>query len=131
MNDVALVYDLLTTELGFDGNNIVILTDHDTCLENYPKLTHRHPTRANILLWLDWLVSRAQSGDSLWFSFAGHGSQVSDKNGDEHDGFDEVLVCSDEKFIIDDEIFSILKKVPPGARLTGLIDACHSGSGKF
>lgn len=131
MNDVALVYDLLTNELGFDSKNIVILTDEITCLEKFPKLTHRYPTKTNILKWLNWLVDGAQAGDSLWFSFSGHGIQLPDNDDDEFDGFDEALLSSDMEPVIDDEIFSILKKLPPGARLTGLIDACNSGTGTF
>lgn len=33
------------------------------------------PTRANITKAIRWLVGDAHSGDSLWFSFSGHGSQ--------------------------------------------------------
>lgn len=73
----------------------------------------------------------AQKGDRLWFSFSGHGTQVEDWDGDEFDGFDESLVASDLQLVIDDEIAAILSQLPPGARLTGLIDACHSGTSTF
>jgi hypothetical protein len=39
------------------------------------------PTRRNILNALGWLVSDAQPGDSLFFHYSGHGSQVRDYNG--------------------------------------------------
>lgn len=41
------------------------------------------PTRKNILKAIKWLVKGAKPGDSLFMSFAGHGSQVADMNGDE------------------------------------------------
>lgn len=131
MNDVALVYDLLTDELEFVEDDIIILTDDFTGLEIFRNLRHDVATRDNILYYLDWLVTYAQPGDRLWFSFSGHGKQIQDWDGDEFDGFDESLVASDMKLVVDDEIVAILKKLPPGACLTGFIDACHSGTGKF
>lgn len=46
----------------------------------------RIPTKRNIQMALKWLVQGCQSGDSLIFYYAGHGSQVPDENGDEIDG---------------------------------------------
>jgi hypothetical protein len=34
------------------------------------------PTRANILGAINWLISGAKAGDSLWFHFSGHGGTV-------------------------------------------------------
>ena len=40
------------------------------------------PTRQNILNAVDWLVEGAQSGDSLFFHYSGHGGQeVRDADG--------------------------------------------------
>lgn len=47
------------------------------------------PTKQNILNAVKWLVSDAKAGDSLWFSYSGHGTQVVDTDGDEDDGYDE------------------------------------------
>jgi len=75
------------------------------------------------------LVRDAAPGDRLFFYFAGHGRQVADLDGDEEDGFDEVIVSSDIKNLIDDEIHSLLvRPLPKGCRLTALIDCCKSGS---
>ena len=44
-----------------------------------------------------WLVSGARPGDSLFFSFSGHGGQVRDVDGDEADGLDETILPEDYK----------------------------------
>jgi hypothetical protein len=41
------------------------------------------PTRKNIIKAIKWLVKGAKPGDSLFMSYAGHGSQVEDVSGDE------------------------------------------------
>ncbi|KAK6916129.1 hypothetical protein RJ641_018990 [Dillenia turbinata] len=72
------------------------------------------------------------TGDSLVFHFSGHGSQVRDLTMDEIDGYDETLCPVDyetEGMIIDDEInATIVRPLPPGAKLHAIIDACHSGT---
>ena len=40
---------------------------------------------------MKWLLGGVQSGDSLFFHFSGHGSQVIDHSGDEEDGLDETI----------------------------------------
>lgn len=79
------------------------------------------------------LVADAQPGDSLWFSFSGHGSQVADTSGDEADGMDETLCPADYTTagqIVDDDIYSIMvKPLQPGVRMHAIMDCCHSGTG--
>jgi hypothetical protein len=69
-----------------------------------------------------WLVSDANKHDSLFFHYSGHGSQVRDSNGDEADGYDEVIFPLDYAqtgTIIDDELHdNLVKPLPPGCRLT-------------
>jgi len=82
---------------------------------------------------MQWLVSDVKPGDSLFFHYSGHGSQVIDTSGDEEDGLDETICPVDFKSagqIIDDDINDLLvKTIPEGARLTALMDCCHSGTG--
>jgi len=67
-----------------------------------------------------------------FFHYSGHGGQTKDINGDEFDGWDEVIFPVDFKKngqIIDDEMNEIMvKPLPAGCRLTALFDACHSGT---
>ncbi len=55
------------------------------------------PTRQNMFLRFAWLVGEALPGDSLFFSFSGHGSQTVDYSGDEGDGRNETLCPCDFK----------------------------------
>jgi metacaspase-1 len=63
---------------------------------------------------------------------SGHGGQTPDLDGDEDDGYDEVIYPVDfqqTSHIVDDDMFFIMvKPLPPGCRLTAIFDSCHSGS---
>lgn len=129
VRDVTYVHHLLVSKFGFRTKDFVVLTDENTGI---PGVRKGMPTRRTILDSLRWLVEDTRPGDSLWFSFSGHGSQVIDKNGDESDGFDETILPVDYKragHIIDDEMYDIVRRIVRGARLTVLLDACHSGTG--
>ncbi|MCD6056590.1 MAG: peptidase caspase catalytic subunit p20 [Thermomicrobiales bacterium] len=69
-------------------------------------------------------------GDRFVFTYSGHGSFVPDRNGDEIDGFDEVLCPSDytRRYITDDELATAFDSAATGVRRTFLSDSCHSGS---
>lgn len=62
----------------------------------------------------------------------GHGGQTKDLDGDEEDGYDEVIYPVDFRqvgHITDDEMHRILvKPLQPGTRLTAIFDSCHSGT---
>ncbi|PBK95137.1 hypothetical protein ARMGADRAFT_1061853 [Armillaria gallica] len=103
---------------GYDAKDIKILTDEED----------NKPTRDNILKALSWLVEGAQSNDSLFLHYSGHGGQTPDTNGDEVDQNDEDILCYDSSIIIDDEIHRILQSLPSGCQLTALFDSCHSGT---
>lgn len=123
------MHHLLRSKFGFRTADFTVLTDVSNGIANVKK---RSPTKKHILEELTALVSTARTGDSLWFSFSGHGSQVKDHNGDESDGWDETILPLDYKsagHIIDDDLYKIVSRVPAGARLTVLLDACHSGTG--
>lgn len=64
---------------------------------------------------------------------SGHGGQKRDRTGEEQDGFNETILPLDHDrrgHIIDDEINEILvRPLPHGVRLHGIVDACHSGTG--
>jgi hypothetical protein len=90
------------------------------------------PTKANILRAMHWLVKDAKPNDSLFFHYSGHGGQTPDLDGDEEDGYDEVIYPVDFRsasHIVDDEMHRIMvKPLLPGVRLTAIFDSCHSGS---
>mmetsp|Transcript_41941 Transcript_41941/g.105773 ORF Transcript_41941/g.105773 Transcript_41941/m.105773 type:complete len:203 (+) Transcript_41941:1-609(+) len=93
---------------------------------------YESPTQSNIMHAMHWLVEDAESGDSLFMHYSGHGGQVPDEDGDEADGLDETMVPLDYQSagqIRDDDIFkALVAPLPAGVRLTAVMDCCHSGT---
>ncbi len=62
----------------------------------------------------------------------GHGGQTKDLDGDEEDGYDEVIYPVDFRqvgHITDDEMHRIMvTPLQAGVRLTAIFDSCHSGT---
>lgn len=156
INDVKNMSGYLNGHFGYKREDMVCLTDD----QQNPM---SQPTKANILRAMHWLVKDAAPNDSLFFHYSGmfikaifgacltctgHGGQTEDLDGDEEDGYDEVIYPVDFKtqgHIVDDEmhrimyvfaycfilIFLTLYRVGPlrpGVRLTAIFDSCHSGS---
>jgi hypothetical protein len=116
IDDANRMKDLLTQH-GF--NTIRLLTDS----------TSVKPTKQNILNEFKNIIVNAQSGDILFFYFSGHGSYTFDRNGDETDGRDEMIVSSDLQGVLDDELKSILSNhMKREVTIVGLFDSCHSGT---
>ncbi|HEY0159891.1 MAG TPA: caspase family protein [Thermoanaerobaculia bacterium] len=122
VNDVAAMREMLVLLYGFDRRDIVTLTDQAA-------------TRAAILRALErQLAAPAAKGDVLLFYYAGHGSQVRNSASGEPDGLDESLVPADSRAgapdIRDKELRPLFNRIlDRGARLTVILDNCHSGSG--
>lgn len=140
LNDVRMMVKLLSNTAAFHRRNMVVLTDSSDPGVGGGVRTGP-ATRASILREMRALVSGATAGDSLFFHFSGHGSQVADTSSSggaaETDGMDETLVPSDWAspgsggggMIVDDEVFqSLVEPLPEGVRLTACFDACHSGT---
>jgi metacaspase-1 len=125
INDVKNMSSYLNQNFGYAREDMVILTDD----QQNPM---SQPTKANILRAMHWLVKDAQQNDSLFFHYSGHGGQTPDLDGDEEDGYDEVIYPVDFRsagHIVDDEMHRIMvKPLKPGVRLTAIFDSCHSGS---
>ncbi|HEY7502318.1 MAG TPA: caspase family protein [Vicinamibacterales bacterium] len=93
------------------------------------------------------LIKRAQASKTptvAVFHFSGHGHRITDDNGDEPDGYDEVLVPFDaphdppatytgEKHIRDDQLNELIRAlrvaVGPQGDVVVSLDSCYSGSG--
>jgi hypothetical protein len=92
------------------------------------------PTKENVKREIRKLVKKARPGDAIWLYYTGHGSQKRDREGDEDDGKDEVLCCSNPRYksieyLSDDwlcENFS--NRVPAGVEAFVISDCCHSGT---
>ncbi|KAH7036368.1 caspase domain-containing protein [Macrophomina phaseolina] len=125
INDVKNMSNYLNQHFGYKREDMVTLTDD----QQNPM---SQPTKANILRAMHWLVKDARPNDSLFFHYSGHGGQTKDLDGDEDDGYDEVIYPVDFRqagHIVDDEMHRIMvQSLQPGVRLTAIFDSCHSGS---
>ncbi|GIC87314.1 caspase family protein [Aspergillus udagawae] len=125
INDVTNMSTFLHERYGYRREDMVILTDD----QKHPLSI---PTKANILRAMHWLVKDAQPNDSLFLHFSGHGGRTPDLDGDEEDGYDDVIYPVDYRVaghIVDDDMHSIMvRPLRPGVRLTVIFDSCHSGT---
>jgi hypothetical protein len=125
INDVQCLCFLLKNRFGFEDENIVMLRDDD------PRPAFQ-PTYLNIQNACRWLTGDARAGDSLFFSFSGHGSQLPDPLGEEADGMDETILPVDHKRagqIRDTQLNQwLVAPLPAGATLHVVVDSCHSGT---
>jgi len=124
-NDVALMYQLLTDPeggYGFPPENVCVLINEDA-------------TAAAFLDAWAKLTRATRGGDTVFFYYAGHGSQTRDRNGDEADGMDETLMLHDARTpgvfdIVDDDFNELVRDLharKPQQLVIGL-DSCNSGS---
>lgn len=128
VNDAKNMKNLLSrNQFPDDSSHMVMLVDDRGTPSNY------QPTRSNILKAMQWLMQGVREGDVLFFHFSGHGAQVPDRTGHEADGLNETILPLDyqnKQQITDDELWgSLVYPLPAGARLTALMDCCHSGTG--
>jgi metacaspase-1 len=130
VTDVQEMYSLVTEHIGYHRQDVRVLSDEP--LIGSGTVHAESPTKANIFAAMTWLVEGASAGDSCFFFFAGHGHHMPDVNGDEISGMDQVLYPVDlisAGCILDDHIYErLVRGVPPGVRLTAVVDACKSGT---
>ena len=99
--------------------NIKILTD-ETAIK---------PTRENILNEIKTLLETSNENDTLFIYYSGHGSNTVDRNGDELDGYDELIVPLDFKYIKDDELKTLINTYgKTRTNVIALFDSCNSGT---
>ena len=123
VNDARLWSSLLVERFGFPPENVRVLSN-------------RQATRKGILEGMEWLEQSAGEGDIVVFTYSGHGSRMTDREGDEPDGMDETLVPIDSgrapspnRDITDDEIHLWLARVGEKTPfVTIVLDCCHSGT---
>ena len=120
INDVVNLKNLFVSQMGYKASNITTLRD------DVPTI---RPTRENILKELTKLVAESAYCSEIWFCYSGHGCQFPDRNMEESDGLDEMIVPVDyttNGVILDDVINQILQRSK--CRTILLFDSCSSGS---
>ncbi|MFN8574693.1 MAG: caspase family protein [Gemmatimonadaceae bacterium] len=123
VNDVKLLQEILAEQYGFPREQMTLLTNAEA-------------TRDAILAAFDALVAATGKDDVVVVHYAGHGSQMTDLEGDEPSGRDSTMVPCDSagwqgqnRDITDDEI--ALKLEALGGKtsfITLIFDCCHSGT---
>ena len=121
INDVNNIHAFLKSSQNY--NIFITMTDN----------TKIKPTKANILSAFNQIIKIVKPGDEIWLHYSGHGSLTRDTNRDEESGFDSCICPIDFQragFITDDIIRTNLAlRIPKGAILYIVLDACHSGTG--
>ena len=123
VNDATLVRGILEDQFGFPAEHITMLTNDLA-------------TRDGILAAFDALVAATGTDDIVMFYYAGHGSQMTDREGDEASGLDNTIMPTDSegwsgvnRDITDDEIHLRLRALGEKTSYTTIIvDACHSAT---
>lgn len=110
--------------------------------ENIATLVNEEATKTKITAAFKQLAQQCQTGDVVYVHFSGHGQQMTDREGDEADGWDECWIPYDayknycsrdrgEKHLTDDEInvlmAEIRRKIGSDGKILIVVDACHSG----
>lgn len=121
VRDVQLMRQMLETRYGFQPRDIVMLTNQNATGLAIVQSIERH------------LIAPARKDDVILFYYAGHGSQVLNTASAELDKRDESIVPADSPLGVDDirdkQLSQLFNRIlDHGARLTVIVDSCHSGS---
>ena len=129
-NDEKAIRDALVRQ-GFRDGDIQTIADD------------RATAPAIIAAFRNSLIQRAEPGGIAVFHYSGHGHRITDNNGDEPDGYDEVLVGFDaprrpppsykgQKHVRDDQLNDLVRDLRQAVGPTGdvviSLDSCYSGS---
>ena len=92
-------------------------------------LLEQDATLENVLAILNRYAHEAKSGDLVFITYSGHGSQIPviSPQVDETDHLDETWCLYDTQ-LIDSELYQLLSKFDKGVRVLVLLDSCHSGT---
>ena len=99
-----------------------------TSMKNFEfKQYYMHnPHSRNFLSYLDAFLKNTTQ--HLVVYYVGHGTTVTDTNGDEDDNTDEAFVFDDGTMVDDILVEHLIKNKNESSRVTLVTDACHSGS---
>lgn len=94
---------------------------------NVNLLLSQAATRSAVINGIKSAAQTLQSGDIFFLTYSGHGSNVTDRNGDETDRKDETWCLYDGQ-LVDDELYNLWAYFKAGVRIIVLSDSCHSGT---
>lgn len=118
VNDVRAMAKFIRTRCGFAPADIRLLTNSQA-------------TKASMVRYLRWLVSRARPGDRLLFFYSGHGAPYPRPHYRGHAHHDTICPFDFDwtrKYSITDMDFkSLFGRLPEGVELIWITDSCFSG----
>ena len=125
IHDVEHVMEkLLIPKMGVKQSDVLLITDHQK--------GDLYPTGNNIRKQLKKFASRLNYTRSGYFHYSGHGTYMTDDDGDEADHKDEALCpvdCNTNGMLRDDELFeSFICILNHDVKLVMTTDCCHSGT---
>lgn len=94
---------------------------------SHESLHTRVAVREAVLASIRQAASALGAGDIFMLTYAGHGGQLPDRNGDEDDMIDETWCLYDGQ-LSDDELYRELSAFEEGVRVLVVSDSCHSGT---
>lgn len=115
--DANSIYEMLINALGFERENIILLTD-------------THATRRNILSSLAYLLSNANAGDTVFFSYSGHGGLLPATDAPDNTRFYQSIIPYSGDWIYDFRLHQMATQAgfnPNEVNFTCFMDCCHSG----
>ncbi len=119
VNDVEMIRKILIDRYNYSNENIKISLDNEV----------KTLTKDDFLSDFTNFISNGEAGDTLLFYYSGHGTYTTDINYDEIDSRDEAIITGDLKYIIDDDLKTIIQKcLKKDVKLIALFDCCFSGS---
>ena len=118
--DVESMRGLLVDVFGFPPEQVKMLTDEEV-------------TKDRVEEWIGWLFQGTGAGDRLVLHFSGHGSYTADRDADESDKVDELICLHDMdwerpgSYLVDDELYELLGRVPPERRCWSCLTTATRG----
>lgn len=91
-------------------------------------MKRQNVTRETVLEELTRAARDLKTGDIFLLTYAGHGGQVPDFNGDEEADRSDETWCLFDAQLIDDELAVAWSRFKPGVRVVVIADCCHSGT---
>mgnify|MGYP006276103961 CR=1 FL=1 len=118
VSSMKVIYNQLIQAPNWKEKNIIILFNEEA-------------TKESILTAFNQLSKKIDENDVFYFSWNGHGTIITDTNGDESNGYDECICPYDSdyngsSFISDDELESLFSKIKAEAQFL-LFECCQSG----
>ncbi|NLD68641.1 MAG: caspase family protein [Limnobacter sp.] len=114
----------------FDAEDMELIAS-DRGFERRTLLVDEQATRQAVKDAIAQAAEELRPGDLFFLSYAGHGSQVPDLNGDEgpddEQRQDETL-CLYDGMLLDDELFELWAGFRSDVRVLMISDSCHSGT---